>query len=400
MTLQEIMAQREAARKNRAQVREAKDSLLDKVEAEKREFTAEEKVAYAKYNREIEKYNQDIREADENITALSREQAKPVDVDAQMREFLSSSRKGNREITFDPQSGQFGQIQDSGAINLTIKELVPNFEEGTVLPSNFNLVGGVDGAVLIPTEVDDLEMEEAGEIEVLNDQTIDFDNVTVSPKRITLSVDISNKAIDNKALPIMPVVMKKIQKAWRKYWAKKYYSQANWNGVKGYFAGATADGTLTIGPSFAKDLLAKIAEFTDKGLDDSAVCLTIDAVTEAALKVTPIDPSGKNAGYVCQGGKILGYEYTRSHYINTELDSSNKLVRTADRYLGIGYYDFLRPQQHGEIRLTTDGTSKAMAKKNCVNVTYNTEVSLTSLSGKVYDEEGQAVKTYALFKLA
>lgn len=323
-----------------------------------------------------------------------------VDTDAQMREFLASSRKGNREITFSPVSGQYGQIENSGAINLTIKELIPNFEEGTVLPKGFNIVGGVEGAVLIPTEVDDLEMEEAGEIEVKNDQTIDLDNVTVSPKRITLSFDISNKAIDNKAIAIMPVMTKKIAKAWRKYWAKKIYSQANWNGIKGFFAGATADGTLTIGSTFAKDLLAKIAEFTDKGIDDSAVTLTLDAVTEAALKVTPIDPTGKNAGYVCQNGKILGYDYTRSHYINTELDSQGKLVKTADRYLGIGYYDYLIPQQHGEIRLTTDGTSKAMAKKNCVNVTYNTEVSLTSLSGKVYDEEGNAVKTFALYKLA
>lgn len=320
--------------------------------------------------------------------------------DAQMREFLAGARKEYREITFDPQQGQFGQIKDSGAINLTIKELIPNFEEGTVLPKGFNIVGGVEGAILVPTEIDDLEMEEAGEIEVKNDQTIDFDNVTVAPKRITLSVDISNKAIDNQALPILAVVQKKITKAWRKFWAKKLYSQANWQGIKGFFAGATADGTLTVGATFAKDLLAAIAQFTDKGIDDSAVTLTIDAVTEAALKVCPIDPSGKNAGYVCQNGKILGYDYTRSHYINTELDSSGNLVKTADRYIGIGFYDYLMPQQHGQIRLTTDGTSKAMSKKNCVNLTYNTEVSLTSLSGKVYDEEGQAVKTYALYKLA
>ena len=353
-----------------------------------------------KLQAELQQLREDFHEETLMLEREKVEREQTVDADAQMREFLAGARKEYREITFDPVSGQFGQVKDSGAINLTIKDLVPNFEEGTVLPKNFNIVGGVDGAVLIPTQVDDLEMEEAGEIEVKNDQTIDFDNVTVSPKRITLSVDISNKAIDNKALAILPVVQGKIAKAWRKYWAKKIYSQANWQGIKGFFSGATPDGTLTIGSTFAKDLLAKIAEFTDKGIDDSAVTLTIDAVTEAALKVTPIDPTGKNAGYVCQNGKILGYDYTRSHYINTELDGSGNLVKTADRYLGIGYYDYLMPQQHGEIRLTTDGTSKAMAKKNCVNLTYNTEVSLTSLSGKVYDEEGNAVKTFALYKLA
>lgn len=323
-----------------------------------------------------------------------------ADVDAQLREVLVEARTKNREITFDPQQGQFGQIVDSGAINLSIKDLVPNLEEGTTLPSGFNVIGGVEGAQLIPTEVDDLEMEEAGEIEVKNDQTIDFDNVTVQPKRITLSVDISNKAIDNKALAIMDVVKRKFLKAWRKYWAKKLYSQAAWNGIKGFFSGATPDGTLTVGATFAKDLLAAIARFSDCGLDDSAVVLTIDAVAEAALKVTPIDPSGKNAGYVCQNGKILGYEYTRSHYINTELDSQGNLVKKSDRYLGIGFYDYLIPEQHGKIRMTMDGNSKAMAKKNCVNITYNTEVSLTSLEGKVYDEEGQPVKLSALYQLA
>lgn len=332
-----------------------------------------------------------------------REMKQADNAEEQMREILESSRKQAREITFDKHGEPLvdGQIGNSGAINLHIKDLIPNFEEGTVLPKGFNIATGVEGATLIPISIDDVELEEAGEIEVVNDQTIDFTNVTVTPKRVTLSVDISNKAIDNKALPIMPVVRGKFAKAWRKYWAKKNYSLANWAGVKGYFSGKKASAIpVTLDADFAKNILMEVAKFSDKGIDMSSLCLTIDAVTEARLKVHAIDPTGKNAGYVIQDGKLLGMDYTVSHYINTELDSTGKkLVTTADRYIGIGFYDYLIPEQHGEVRMTTDGTSKAMAKKNCVNLTFNTEVSLTSLSGKVYDAEGNAVETCALIKL-
>lgn len=335
--------------------------------------------------------------------AEAQREMKQVDnTEEQVREILASSRKQAREITFDKHGTPLvdGQISNSGAINLHIKDLVPNFEEGTVLPKGFNIATGVEGATLIPISIDDVEMVEAGEIEVVNDQTIDFTKETVTPQRITLSVDISNKAIDNKALPIMPVVLAKFKKAWRKFWAKKNYSQAAWAGVKGYFSGKTATATpITLDANFAKNILAKVAEFGDKGIDMSSLCLTMDAVTEARLKVHAIDPTGKNAGYVIQGGKLLGMDYTVSHYINTTLDEDNKLVALPDRYIGIGFYDYLIPQQHGEVRMTTDGTSKAMAKKNCVNLTFNTEVSLTSLSGKVYDAEGNAVETCALIKL-
>ena len=137
--------------------------------------------------------------------------------------------------------------------------------------------------------------------------------------------------------------------------------------------------------------------------------MIIDATTEATLKVTPVAEG--QGGFCIQDGKLLGYEYVVSHRINTALggdakvDDSHKtettkLFPTKSKYLGIGFFNYLPIQQHGEVRLSLDATSKAQQKKNCVGVVFNTEVSITNLSQHIYDENGNKVSAFAVYELA
>lgn len=350
--------------------------------------------------------------AKENAEAerMEREQAaaQPKKTSGQMlRELLAGQRNGTqeREITLA------SQIKNSGAIELTIKDIVPNLEEGTGLPSALTVVGGVTGNVLYPTDATDMEMEEVGEIaDNWSDSAVDFDKVQVTPHRVVLSTDISNSAIDNAAFNLQGHVQGKFAKAWRKYLANKVYSQAAFSGNKGGFSGlASSSGTVNITAKSAfGDILKAVASFVDKGFDPNSLCLTVDAPTEALLKMCP--KQNGVAGYCIENGKLCGYEYTVSHRINTVLggdaktDSGNtdntKLYKTTKSYLGIGFYDYLKIQQHGVARLSMDATSKAMAKKNCTNITLNTEVSFTDLSNHIYDEDGKAVKAFAIYEIA
>jgi phosphoserine aminotransferase len=66
--------------------------------------------------------------------------------------------------------------------------------------------------------------------------------------------------------------------------------------------------------------------------------------------------------------------------VNTEFDSADKLVATADRYIQIGYWEWFALQQHGTVRLSIDATSQQVAKKNVTAVTINTAWSMTDLS--------------------
>lgn len=363
-------------------------------------------------------YNGLMDQANEAIAAINAENAEkqreqlgkqnqPAKTKSeQFREFLQEVKRSGasceREV---PAFGgiTYGiQVTESGAINLTIKDLIPNLEEGTGLPAGINIATGVEGNTLYPSQVDDVELEEVGENVEGTDQVFHFDKLTVTPHRVTLSVDISNKAIDNKALDILAVAQQKFAKAQRKYLARKVYSPINWgaDANNGGFSGLTASKTVVMQAGCAKEIMTIIAEFRNKGLNDGQVCLVIDALTEAKLKLCPIDAEGKNPGYVIANGKLLGYDYVVTHYINTKIDAqTKKMVADTQAHMGIGFFNTLAIQQHGAVRLTCDATSKAMAKKNAMNLTLNTEYSFTNLGKILYDENGQHVATFKLINL-
>lgn len=361
---------------------------------EGRELNEQEQAAYEAYTREWKQINRQI----ELETAAREAEPAPASKQQQVRELLLQARENvQREIivgtTTTPGAGL-----NSGAINLTIADLIPTLEEGTTLPASLPFLQGVRGDVVYPTDALDMEIEEAGETAIIADKEIDFDSVKAAPSRVTLSCDISNKLIDNLAFDVLSLIQSKFEKAWRMLLAKKIYSPAAFTGLKGGFSGLTSAGTITIGDTAAAQILAAIATFTDKGMDTTGMCIVIDAASEARLKVTPVAEG--QGGFIIANGKLLGYDYVVSHYINTKLNDQKVLVTDTVKHLGIGFFNYLPVQQHGEYRLTIDGTSKAQAKKNCTGITLNTELSITNLGGHIHTPAGTAVPAFALYTLA
>jgi hypothetical protein len=114
----------------------------------------------------------------------------------------------------------------------------------------------------------------------------------------------------------------------------------------------------------------------------------MDRETEAELKATPKVAGAGATGFVIEDGRCAGYPYICTHYLNTEFDSDHKtLVPTEDKYIGFGYWEWFALQQHGQVRLTIDATSQAVAKKNVTAITLNTAWSMTDLS--IYINGGQ-----------
>ena len=281
---------------------------------------------------------------------------------------------------------------------LTIRDIIPTLNEGLGLP--LNVVTGVAGEELYPVSVDDAEVEEVGETAALTDQDINFDNIRVKSARCGISIVVSNTAIDNADFDLLGFIQQKMTLAVKKYLAKKVYSQAAFTGNKGPFSGLTPAGTITLASdNVYEKILTAVAQFTDKGFDAAKVCLSMDATTEATLKATK---RGDNtSAYVIQDGKCAGYDYVVSHYVNTKLNTDGKTLEpTTDKYIGIGYYDYLAVQQHGPVRLVIDATSKAVAVKNVTAVVLNTAFSLTDLSIKLNKKGGTTTQAFALYKLA
>ena len=373
------------------------------VKAANRELNDEEKMEVINLTREIESCERDMREI--NLEVANQESKKSREVaetKAAFREFLKDVRsgKGEREITLNYVSSatEKNNIAASGAINLTIHELIPTLHEGLDLPKGLKTVTGVEGNEVWPVSVNDVEMEEVGEIDTLNDQTLDFAKITPTPNRIGLTVPVSNAAIDNAAFDVMAFVQSKFGIALRTYLAKKIYSLANWDKNKGPFSGKKASATnITLGTNAYANILNAVAQFSNKGFFEGDVCLCMDRVTEAQLKATP-KVAGAAAGFVIENGLCAGYPYVVSHFVNTELNSADRLVPTADRYIEIGYYEWFALQQHGVVRLSVDATSQAVAKKNITAITLNSFWSMTDLSTYINGANNQS-QAFGLFKI-
>ena len=372
--------------------------LNDKAFAEKREFTEEETREWKALTNEAQLNDRELKNL---LTDAEMAQVREKeDKNAKLRELLSE--KGNkREITLWPASlGSKSNVTASGAINLSIHDLIPTLHEGLDLPSTLRVVTGVTGNEIWPVNVDDVEMEEVGEVAALNDQVVNFTNITPVQKRVGLKVPVSNMAIDNAAFDLLGFIQTKFTLAQRKYLAKKIYSQAAWDGNKGPFSGLAAKGTIDLAAGNAyKSILKAVAEFSDKGFYEGGVVLIMDRATEAELKATP-KIAGAAGGFVIENGLCAGYPYVLTHYINTTLSGSS-LVATSDKFIGIGYFEWFALQQHGDVRFVIDPIT--LADKNVTRLILNTAWSMTDLSlyinGGVKVDDEYVTQAFALYKV-
>lgn len=379
------------------EIQDRLSELNETVVKEKREnFTAEEQREWNELSRE---YDMNLREITSQMTeAELAKHREVVSKGEQLREYFKQVRqnKADREITLFPASlGSTSNVTASGAIQLSIHEMIPTLHEGLDLPASLRIVTGVTGDEIWPVSLNDVEMEEVEEVASLNDQVLDFDNIKPQQRRVGLTVPVSNMAIDNAAFDLLAFVQAKFTLALRIYLAKKLYSQAAWTGNKGPFSGLTKAGDIEIGNNAYKNILKAVAKFSDKGFFEGDVVIIMDRETEAELKATPLI-AGAAGGFVIQNDRCAGYPYVVTHYLNTELNSAGALVPTAKKYIAFGYFEWFALQQHGDVRMITDIYTGA--KKNVTQITLNTAWSMTDLSKKI-NGANNVTQAFAIYEV-
>ena len=396
MTKKEIAAK--AARNREIQARMS--AIYLQMEKEKREeYNAEEKREMEELQHELEDNRREIMlSKDEAAIAELREN---IDRNKQYREYLQGVRQKREDntTTLLPKSTPDGaSITESGAINLYIEDIIDTKENGLGRPFGQSFITGVEGDELYPYSINDVEMEEVGEIAPINDQDLKFDNIKVQSRRVSLSVAVSNKAIDNAAFDLVAFVLYKIQKAWAIYFAKKNYSHANWQGNKGAFSQVTP-GTITIDNTIGAQIDEKFADFAELGFDEEG-CVVISPKMEAKLKHT-FEGNGVAAHPIIENGLLAGHPYVSTKHINYKLNGDQEYVKDTDEYIGIGLFQYLPIQQHGQVRQTVDATSAQVAKQNKTVIVFSTEISITELSKLVNGNPAGDGKpqAFALFKV-
>ena len=327
------------------------------------------------------------------------------DKSAQLREYYQGLMKQQRTdvtLTFVSKTTPDNtSITESGAVTLKINEVMDTKLEGLGLPQTATVLTGVTGDEVWPININDAEMEEVGEIAVVNEQAIKFDNVKAVSRRVSLAIGVSRKAIEFAAFDLYAYIIFKIRKALAVYYAKKVYSHANWSGNKGPFSLVTP-GNIDLSTDAFKKILIAAADLGG-GIFDETPVFTIDKYTEAVLKATP--KAQGQGGFIIENGLLAGFPYTVSNHINKTLDT-NEYVDETDaggykkHFLGIGIWEYFALQQHGSMTLVTDATSAAVAKANKVVSVFSTEISMTELSSKINGNTGTAPQAFALYELA
>ena len=328
-----------------------------------------------------------------------------VDKSAQLREYFQGLMMNKRDdvtLTFVTKSTPDNtSIKESGAVILKINDVMDTKLEGLGLPQTLTVLTGVTGDEVWPVNINDSVMEEVGEIQVVNEQALKFDNIKAVSNRVSQAIAVSRKAIDFAAFDLYSYVIFKIRKSLSEYYAKKVYSHADWAGNKGPFSRVTP-GTLDLSSDAFKKLLIAAAELGG-GIFDEVPVFTIDKYTEAVLKATP--KAAGQGGFIIEGGLLAGYPYTVSNHINKTL-STNEYVDETDaggykkHFLGIGIWEYFALQQHGTMTLVTDATSAAVAKGNKIVTVFSTEISMTELSSKINGNLSNAPQAFALYELS
>ena len=371
-------------------------SLYMTAEKEKRELNEQELAQEREWSAEIKANHREIlMSGDEAAIANLREN---IDRNKQYREYLQAVRQKREDatITLAPKTPADGSsITESGAINLRIEDIIDTKENGLGRPQGQSFITGVEGDVLYPYSLNDVEMEEVGEVDAINDQALDFDNIKVQSRRVSLSVGISNKAIDNFAFDLVGYVLYKVAKAWEIYFAKKNYSHAAWTGNKGAFSLVLPE-TITFDNTIGAQIDEKFGEIAEAGFDDLGV-VVLSPRMEAKLKHT-FEGNGVAAHAIIENGLCCGHPYVSTKHVNYKL-SDGKYVKDTDEYIGIGLFQYLPIQQHGEVRQTVDAVSAAVAKQNKTVVVFSTEISITELSKLVNGNKSGKPQAFKLLKV-
>ena len=386
------------------------DKIDELAQRENRPFTAEENDKYNALLREDNRLHAEIQGMlDEHELNQMREQKAKGEV---LREIFKKCREDKLPISevmhdraaangttilLNPAAGNSkGNIEASGAIPMTIHELIDTKVPGLELPGDLKLLTGVEGNQVWPYAVDDVEFTVAGEVEPIGEQKINFDKLNANPVHVAAALAISNNAIDNADFDLYSFAQYKMTKGLAKFKALYIYSHCNVShALKPVFAQVSPE-EIVLDENFGKNLALKIAAMWDLGFEGDP-WLTMDKTIETELMFTRRLPGQIGDRTVIQDGKCLGHDYTISPYINYALDGENKPAPDGHHYIGIGHWGYCAFQQHGEFRATVDATSAEVAKRNTTVLTINTNFSITELSQKVNGANG--VQAFKLLKV-
>lgn len=365
-TIQELMNRQEEIHSQMSGL-EGRENLTD---AEKTQLAALTREWNAN-KREITLLNQE-REAAKN--------AKPMDVNAQMREIVKAVREGKLNgdfllkrtaATSTITSAVIQQDEktnmESAGIPVTIQELIKPLEAELIYGKiGLKVQTGVRGKIQWPVLDNSVEVSVGEELDEVDTKVLAFDKITTTPYKLGISIEVSNEAINDEAFDLNGLIVEQIGRALGRTLNKRVLALSA-PVVKAGFVGPLVSHKQSLNFAGATPTYAEVKKLKGMVLGTNAnmagFCYIMDAALYSALEAAPKDlGSGR---FIIEGGKIDGDPI----FITDNSEYAGKLV--------CGCFGYEALNQHGQSHFIVDPYTKA--KKNVTVFTLNADWSLTYL---------------------
>lgn len=265
------------------------------------------------------------------------------------------------------------ELQNASSIEplmpLTIADTIEPLEKGLILSKlGLKFQYGMSGAWQFPV-VAGVEATLEGENVEISDTKIDISKISPSPKRVAISIPISNRAINQSNGVIRQIVLKQIGMAVARLLNRWMFSKEKITTMASegcFVAPATKiDGALTWKQVVALecDVMA-----TGVNMEDATGAYVCNAKVYAGLKTTSRD-AGSGQMLLDASGLLNGYPVYVTEYMATDT-------------LGFGVFSYELVGQFGDANLVYDPYTGA--KKNLVYFVYNADFDMMTLRKEAF----------------
>lgn len=263
-------------------------------------------------------------------------------------------------------------IQDTASaanvIPLTIGDIIQPLEKGLILSKvGMKMQYGMVGAWQFPIVAGVEATIEDENVEV-NDTKIDIGKISPSPKRVTISIPVSNRAIDQSNGALLEIVRTQLPMSVSRVLNKWMFSptRITSKASDGCFVNPKTKINAT-GNAWKDAITLKGKVMATGVIFDGTPAYVCSATKYAELESTPRDTG--SGLMVIENGKINGFPVFMTEYIGEGI-------------LGFGVFSYELVGQFGKMRMTYDPYTGA--KKNLVYFVFNSDYDMLTLRSEAF----------------
>lgn len=353
-----------------AQYKEQMRTMLDKAEAEKRALDTNEKEQFEKLKTEKELLEMKVeRRALEDVNsglvsdrrALFSQAVYDVVNHRSLEDYSGVVTENGIKVVERATDVITDTAGVADMVPVTIGEIIEPSEKGLIIDKlGIKMQSGLVGDLVFPT-LAAIEASIQGENAEVGDTKLDIGKIKATPRRVSISVPVSKRAINQTNYSLQGVVLKQVSLGVARLLNKWMFAGTALSGASnGVFVKAAPNVEYDTALTFVHVVELETAVM-DEGIDvtDGTAAYVCTPKVYGALKSTPKEKG--SAEMICQNNMVNGYPVLVTNYMDADT-------------IGFGVFSYVGIGQFGDMDLIIDPYTAA--KKNIVNFILNTDYDI------------------------